>query len=337
MAMGMEPYVKIYVARADGTFLYDWRAHALKEVSKEDIRGRIGKQDFVAKAPCTLIFVSDSAALSRKFKDDDDEEEFAAVAAGAMTQNVYLASGALGIGTRYIRSARDDAIERILSLRDDDDVLCIMPMGVDYDIEHTVFSYIPNTAEMAYYGMMEGLQKHLDRLISEQLSGRGASLSEEEIRRIFAQRIRSEKVILKDIKLRTFIAEGNTRNDLAAHVYDITYGSITPHVDNLVIIDDSIVRGTTLKQSIVSILDRLHPKKIVVVSSSPQIRYPDYYGIDMSSMGEFIAFRMAIELLISRGMEHVIIDTYNKAKQQQGQPEDSIVNCVKDKRYGGGR
>ena len=129
---------------------------------------------------------------------------------------------------------------------------------VDCDIEHTVFSYIPNTAEMAYYGMMEGLQKHLDRLISEQLSGRGASLSEEEIRRIFAQRIRSEKVILKDIKLRTFIAEGNTRNDLAAHVYDITYGSITPHVDNLVIIDDRIVRGTTLRQSIVSILDRPH-------------------------------------------------------------------------------
>ena len=129
MAMGMEPYVKVYVAWADGTFLYDWRAHALKEVSKEDVRGRVGKQDFVAKAPCTLIFVSDSAALSKKFKDDDGEE-FAAVAAGAMTQNVYLASGALGIGTRYIRSARDDEIERILSLPDDDDVLCIMPMGV---------------------------------------------------------------------------------------------------------------------------------------------------------------------------------------------------------------
>ena len=129
MAMGMEPYVKVYVARSDGTFLYDWRAHALKEVSKEDVRGRVGKQDFVAKAPCTLIFVSDSAALSRKFKDDDGEE-FAAVAAGAMTQNVYLASGALGIGTRYIRSARDDEIERILSLPDDDEVLCIMPMGV---------------------------------------------------------------------------------------------------------------------------------------------------------------------------------------------------------------
>ena len=129
MAMGMEPYVKVYVARSDGTFLYDWRAHALEEVSKEDVRGRVGKQDFVAKAPCTLIFVSDSAALSRKFKDDDGEE-FAAVAAGAMTQNVYLVSGALGIGTRYIRSARDDEIERILSLPDDDEVLCIMPMGV---------------------------------------------------------------------------------------------------------------------------------------------------------------------------------------------------------------
>lgn len=129
MAMGMEPYVKVYVARSDGTFLYDWRAHALEEVSKEDVRGRVGKQDFVAKAPCTLIFVSDSAALSRKFKDNDGEE-FAAVAAGAMTQNVYLASGALGIGTRYIRSARDDEIERILSLPDDDEVLCIMPMGV---------------------------------------------------------------------------------------------------------------------------------------------------------------------------------------------------------------
>ena len=129
MAMGMEPYVKVYVARSDGTFLYDWRAHALEEVSKEDVRGRVGKQDFVEKAPCTLIFVSDSAALSRKFKDNDGEE-FAAVAAGAMTQNVYLASGALGIGTRYIRSARDDEIERILSLPDDDEVLCIMPMGV---------------------------------------------------------------------------------------------------------------------------------------------------------------------------------------------------------------
>ena len=128
MAMGMEPYVKVYVARADGVFLYDWKAHALKEVSGADIRGRIGKQDFVAKAPCTLILVSDSVALSRKFKDDD-EEEFAAVAAGAMAQDVYLAAGAVGVGTRYIRSVREDAVEDLLRLKDDDDVLCIMPMG----------------------------------------------------------------------------------------------------------------------------------------------------------------------------------------------------------------
>ena len=191
---------------------------------------------------------------------------------GRVTSGTMSPMMKIGIGLGYVEAAHAKVGENLV-----DSIL----KKVDCDIEHTVFSYIPNTAEMAYYGMMEGLQKHLDRLISEQLSGRGASLSEEEIRRIFAQRIRSEKVILKDIKLRTFIAEGNTRNDLAAHVYDITYGSITPHVDNLVIIDDSIVRGTTLRQSIVSILDRLHPKKIVVVSSSPQIRYPNYYGINM--------------------------------------------------------
>ena len=129
MAMGMEPYVKVYVARADGVFLYDWKAHALKEVSGADVRGRIGKQDFVAKAPCTLILVSDSEALSRKFKDDDVREQFAAVAAGAMAQDVYLAAGAVGVGTRYIRSVREDDIEDFLGLKDDDDVLCIMPMG----------------------------------------------------------------------------------------------------------------------------------------------------------------------------------------------------------------
>ena len=129
MAKGMEPYVRIYVAKSDGIFLYDWRNHALKEVSKEDVRGRIGRQNYIAKASCTLILVSDSAALSKEYKDDDMAEEFAAVAAGAMAQNVYLASGALGIGTRYVYSAQDDAIERILNLPDDDEVLCIMPMG----------------------------------------------------------------------------------------------------------------------------------------------------------------------------------------------------------------
>ena len=147
---------------------------------------------------------------------------------------------------------------------------------------------------------------------------------------ILSQRIRSEKVAIKDIKLRTFIAEGNTRNDLATHVYDITYGSLIPYEDNLVIIDDSIVRGTTLKQSIISILDRLHPKKIVIVSSSPQVRYPDYYGIDMASMEQFIAFKAAIALLEERGMQHVIEEAYRKSKAQLGLPKEEMVNYVKE-------
>ena len=200
---------------------------------------------------------------------------------------------------------------------------------VDGDLEHTVFSFIPNTAEMAYFGMLEGLQKHLDRRMEQQLAEPAVLSDPEAVRRILAQRVRSEKVVLKDIKLRTFIAEGNTRNDLAAHVYDITYGSIEPYEDNLVVIDDSIVRGTTLRRSIISILDRLHPRRIIVVSSSPQIRYPDYYGIDMSSLGEFIAFRTAIDLLKTRGMAHVITDAYDRARRQQGTPDELRVNCVK--------
>ena len=152
----------------------------------------------------------------------------------------------------------------------------------------------------------------------------------EELEQILSRRIRSEKVAIKDIKLRTFIAEGNSRNDLAAHVYDITYGSLVPGVDNLVIIDDSIVRGTTLKQSIIGILDRLGPKKIVIVSSSPQVRYPDYYGIDMAKMSEFIAFKAAIELLKDRDMKDVIAAAYRKSKDQVGLPKEQMVNYVKD-------
>ncbi|MDR1408458.1 MAG: amidophosphoribosyltransferase [Tannerella sp.] len=201
--------------------------------------------------------------------------------------------------------------------------------SVDYDIDHTVFSFIPNTAEVAYYGMLEGLNAHLNSVKIKKIKERNGSLGESELNGILSQRIRSEKVALKDIKLRTFIAEGNNRNDLAAHVYDITYGSLVPYEDNLVVIDDSIVRGTTLKQSIISILDRLHPKKIVIMSSSPQIRYPDYYGIDMSSMNEFIAFRAAIELLKDRNMEHVIMDTYHKIKDEQAQDKPMTVNHVK--------
>ena len=161
--------------------------------------------------------------------------------------------------------------------------------AVDGDVAHTVFSYIPNTAEVAFYGMTEGVRQ-------------------------LNHDVRIEKVVVKDIKLRTFITEGDERNDLAAHVYDITYGSLEPEVDNLVVIDDSIVRGTTLRESIFKILDRLHPKKIVMVSSAPQIRYPDYYGIDMSHLEELCAFRAAIALIRERGMEQLIRDTYQACK-----------------------
>ena len=202
--------------------------------------------------------------------------------------------------------------------------------AVDYDIKHTVFSFIPNTAEVAYFGMQEGLNNYLNKQKKEWIADRSHLLQEEELDQILSMRVRAEKVAIKDIKLRTFIAEGNSRNDLAAHVYDITYGSIEPFVDNLVVIDDSIVRGTTLKQSIIGILDRLHPRKIVIVSSSPQVRYPDYYGIDMSRMNEFIAFKAAVALLKERGMESVITEAYWKAKKQQAKEEGPIVNYVKE-------
>lgn len=188
--------------------------------------------------------------------------------------------------------------------------------AVDNDLNHTVFSFIPNTAEVAYFGMLEGLNNHLNRLKRDWIADRSHLLQEKELEQILSMRVRSEKVAIKDIKLRTFIAEGNSRNDLAAHVYDITYGSIEPFVDNLVVIDDSIVRGTTLRQSIIGILDRLHPRKIVIVSSSPQVRYPDCYGIDMSRMSEFIAFKAAVALLHDRQMESVLTEAYRKAKEQ---------------------
>ena len=202
--------------------------------------------------------------------------------------------------------------------------------AIDNDIDHTVFSFIPNTAEVAYCGMMEGLNEYLNQEKVYQIDALEHTPSHEQLERILSRRIRGEKVAIKDIKLRTFIAEGNTRNDLAAHVYDITYGSLVPGEDNLVIIDDSIVRGTTLKQSIIGILDRLGPKKIVIVSSSPQVRYPDYYGIDMSRMCEFIAFRAAIELLKEREMRNVIASAYRKSKEQADLPKEQMVNYVKD-------
>ena len=202
--------------------------------------------------------------------------------------------------------------------------------AIEDDFDNTVFSFIPNTAEVAYYGMQQGLEDHFNHKKAQTILEKGSSLSKEEIDSILSKRVRSEKVAIKDIKLRTFIAQGISRNDLAAHVYDVTYGSLRRGIDNLVIIDDSIVRGTTLKQSIIKILDRLEPRKIIIVSSSPQIRYPDCYGIDMSRMSEFIAFKATIELLKERGMQNVIDEVYEKSVAQNNKRKEEIVNYVKD-------
>lgn len=205
--------------------------------------------------------------------------------------------------------------------------------AVDYDVDHTVFSFIPNTAEVAYYGMLGGFKEYLNEKKIEEIetiTAAGKVPSHDELRKILQSYVRSEKVAIKDIKLRTFITEGNSRNDLASHVYDITYEVLEPGVDNLVVIDDSIVRGTTLRESIIKILNRLHPKKIVIVSSSPQIRYPDYYGIDMAHPEEFIAFRACIELIKDRGMEDLLEKTYNNCKVEMLKPKEEMCCCVKD-------
>lgn len=202
--------------------------------------------------------------------------------------------------------------------------------AVDYDTEHTVLSYIPNTAEVAFYGLVHGFKEQIDKKKVEQIAALGSKASSEEVYRIIHQDVRSEKVAWKDIKLRTFITEGNSRNDLASHVYDVTYECIKPYEDNLVIIDDSIVRGTTLKESILRILDRLHPKRIVVVSSAPQIRFPDYYGIDMPHPEEFCVFRAVIELIRERGMEDLLREVYENCKKELAKPKgETISNAVR--------
>lgn len=203
--------------------------------------------------------------------------------------------------------------------------------AVNYDTEHTVFSYIPNTAEVAYYGMLDGFKLYTNEEKIRRIQKLDHKPTDDELRDILHQFVRSEKVAWKDIKLRTFITEGSARNDLASHVYDVTYDCLEPHKDNLVIIDDSIVRGTTLKESILRILDRLHPKKIVVVSSAPQIRYPDYYGIDMPRLEEFCVFRATIELIKERGMLKLIDDTYRNCKNEVNKAKGTvIVNHVQD-------
>ena len=201
--------------------------------------------------------------------------------------------------------------------------------AVDDDVEHTVFSFIPNTAEVAFYGMLGGFKEYLNERKIETIEKLDHKPTHDELVSILNKYVRSEKVAWKDIKLRTFITEGNSRNDLASHVYDITYEVLEQGVDNLVIIDDSIVRGTTLKESIIKILDRLHPKKIVIVSSSPQIRYPDYYGIDMARLEEFIAFRACIQLLKDRGMHHIIEETYKQCLEEMTKPKEMMRCCVK--------
>jgi len=202
--------------------------------------------------------------------------------------------------------------------------------AVQSDLKNTVFSFIPNTAEISFYGLVEGLHEHIRALQKDTLINRKDSLSDTELDELLSMTPRVEKLAIKDVKLRTFITADADRKEMVAHVYDTTYGVIKNDVDTLVAVDDSIVRGTTLRQSIIKIIDRLHPKKIIIVSSAPQIRYPDCYGIDMSKMGQFVAFEAAIQLLKERGMEHIIEEVYEKCKASLLLPKEEIVNHVKE-------
>jgi amidophosphoribosyltransferase len=201
---------------------------------------------------------------------------------------------------------------------------------VDYDLDHTVFSYIPNTAESAFYGLIRGVENYLNQVKIDHILNRGKYLGREELEKIINQRPRVEKIAVKDAKLRTFITEDTSRDDLVGHIYDVTYGVIKRGIDNLVVIDDSIVRGTTLKKSIIRILDKLDPKKIVVVSSSPQLRYPDCYGIDMAKLGDFIAFKAAIELLRDSGRDSIIQSVYKGALSELKKPVEEMKNMVRE-------
>ena len=200
--------------------------------------------------------------------------------------------------------------------------------AVNYDFKNTVFSYIPNTAAVAFYGMVDGVSDLLDTWKVNEIQKLGADLDSDKLKEILALRPRRERLAVKDAKLRTFITDDAHREDMVAHVYDVTYGIINNNVDTLVVIDDSIVRGTTLKTSILRILDRLHPKKIIIVSSSPQIRYPDCYGIDMSRMNDFVAFQAMVALLKERNMAHRLDEVYQLCKAQENLPKEDMVNHV---------
>lgn len=202
--------------------------------------------------------------------------------------------------------------------------------AINYDHSNTVFSYIPNTAETAFYGMVKGVEDYLKVEKKRMILEKSSSLTESDLDEVIAIRLRVEKIAVKDVKLRTFISQDKGREDLVGHVYDITYGAIRPGIDSLVVIDDSIVRGTTLKESILRILDRLNPVSVVVVTSSPQIRYPDCYGIDMAKLSDFVAFKAAVGLLHDTGQEAIINKVYRKCKEQQYLPKEEIVNYVKE-------
>lgn len=200
---------------------------------------------------------------------------------------------------------------------------------VNYDFDNTIFSFIPNTAETAFYGMMKGIEEYLNKYKIEQIGKLSGEQNADELNKLMNLRPRVEKLALKDVKLRTFITNDDDRGDLVSHVYDVTYGLVKNHEDTIVLLDDSIVRGTTLKRSIIAILDRLHPKKIVIVSSAPQIRYPDCYGIDMSKMGDFVAFRAMLELLKENNKTHLLDEVYNECKEIAKLPNDKSYNAVK--------
>jgi amidophosphoribosyltransferase len=201
--------------------------------------------------------------------------------------------------------------------------------AIHHDLKNTVFSYIPNTAEVSFYGLMKGLEDYINTVKKKKILEAGNNLTESELERILNFRPRAEKIAIKDAKLRTFITDDAHRGDMVEHVYDITYGTVQKDVDTLVIIDDSIVRGTTLKQSIIKMLDRLGPKKMIIVSSAPQIRYPDCYGIDMAKMGDFIAFQAAVELIKESTQPNLLEQVYEQAKAQCELPAEQITNVVK--------
>jgi amidophosphoribosyltransferase len=202
--------------------------------------------------------------------------------------------------------------------------------AIDYDLKNTIFSYIPNTAEVAYFGMVKGMEEYLNRIKVERIMSWGNSFNEEQLSEMVNRKIRQEKIAIKDVKMRTFITEEVSRQDMVQHVYDITYGTVRPNEDTLVVIDDSIVRGTTLRESIIRMLGRLKPKKVIVVSSAPQIRYPDCYGIDMSKLGDFIAFQAAIHLLVEQSNRSLLTDLYKTCKELQRTNQLHTYNVVRE-------